>query len=62
MQDLDGMENILISKFFSQRNEIIKKEVNAMLFASRTMPKAGCLSIGLLVCGTVGINISKFSG
>ena len=33
-----------------------------MLFASKKVSKAGCLSLGIIVCGTLGFNIGKFSG
>lgn len=33
-----------------------------MLFASKNTSKAGCLSAGIIICGTVGFNIGKFSG
>ena len=33
-----------------------------MLFMKRHTTKAGCLSAGLIICGTIGFNIGKFSG
>ena len=33
-----------------------------MLFMNRHAFKAGCLSAGLIICGTIGFNIGKFSG
>lgn len=33
-----------------------------MLFKKKNHLKTGCISAGLIICGTIGFNIGKFSG